>query len=302
MELILQGKDGERLDVALARELGLSRAQVQRAIKEGRVTVSGGPAKAHGQVAPGTPIAISEPAAEERAHLPFPKLEILYEDNDVLAVTKPSGVLVHPTGASKEPTLLDAVLEHEPKIAKVGDDRLRAGIVHRLDKEASGVLVVAKNQHAFHFLKEQFKNRLVEKHYLVLVLGNVKEQVGTIDFPIARSTNRPRMAARPKSQEGKEAITHFTVLERFTTASLLDVKIETGRTHQIRAHFFALGHPVAGDSLYRQRNIKPIAVPRLFLHAKELTITLPSGDRKTFKAPLPKELELFLEQLKPLSR
>ena len=209
---------------------------------------------------------------------------------------------MHPTTTSIAPTLLDAVIAHTPAIKHVGDDPSRSGIVHRIDKEASGILIIAKTSAAFQALKAEFKERRVEKHYTVLVQGAVRDDNGTIDFPIARSNSKARMAARPKSQEGKEAITHYTVLERFTTSTLLDVKIETGRTHQIRAHFFALGHSVAGDPLYKQKGIKPVPSPRLFLHARELTITLPDGERKTFTAPLPAELTAFLATLKNTKR
>lgn len=298
-KIVVQGTAAARLDVALAKELAVSRAEAQRMIKDGRVTVDGTAAKAHAQVAPGATLGIAPSSKPPRAKDPLPKLDILFENDDVLVVNKPNGLLVHPTHASTEPTLLDAAVAHFPAIKKVGDDASRSGIVHRLDKEASGVLIVAKTNKAFKFLKEEFKGRRVEKHYTVLVQGTVRDDHGTIDFPIARSNSRARMAARPKSQEGKDAITHFEVIKRFTTSTLLDVKIETGRTHQIRAHFFALGHSVVGDPLYRQRG-KAVPSPRLFLHARELTLTLPDGDRKTFTSPLPPEMERFLTSLKPL--
>lgn len=224
-------------------------------------------------------------------------LNILFEDADVLVVNKPAGILVHPTEASNEYTLLDAILAERPDIATVGDDPNRAGIVHRLDKEASGVLIVAKNTNAFRLLKTAFAQRLTTKRYTVLVVGKVADDNGVITFPIARSTTHARMAARPLSQEGKEAITHYTVLERYANATLLDVRIETGRTHQIRAHFFALGNPVAGDNLYVRKSVKQFALGRLFLHARELTIPLPAGVTKTFEAPLPAELEDVLKTL-----
>ncbi len=181
---------------------------------------------------------------------------------------------------------------------KAGAEENRSGIVHRLDKEASGALIAAKTPKAFTFLKAQFKERLTEKHYTVFVMGKVRDELGTINFPIARSTTRARMAARPTSQEGKEAITHYKVIGRYSVGTLLDVHIETGRTHQIRAHMFAIGHPVGGDTLYKRKDIKDINLPRLFLHAHSLTISLPNGERKTFEAPLPKVLEDSLASLK----
>jgi 23S rRNA pseudouridine1911/1915/1917 synthase len=164
------------------------------------------------------------------------------------------------------------------------------------------VLIAAKTDEAFHFLKAQFAERNTEKRYQVLVYGNVIDEAGTINFPIARSKTKARMAARAEGQDGKEAITHYDVLNRYSTTSHLAVRIETGRTHQIRAHMFALGHPVVGDLLYVQRGLKLIPLPRLFLHAESLTIDLPNGERQTFSAPLPVELTDFLTTLKPLPK
>jgi 23S rRNA pseudouridine1911/1915/1917 synthase len=291
----------ERLDTALAKQLGVSRARAQRAIKDGRVFVNGATAKAHALLATGSQIEVAPEVVDDTAKQEAPELEVLFENKDVLVVNKPAGLLVHPTLASKEPTLMDAILKYDKKIKGVGGDLHRSGIVHRLDREASGVIIVARNEKAHRHLKEQFKQRLTEKHYSVLVLGKVAEQHGTINFPIARSSTRSRMAARPLSQEGKEAITHYEVVKYFTTSTLLDVRIETGRTHQIRAHLFAIGHPVAGDKLYVRKGVKPVKTTRLFLHAKALTVTLPtSEERQTFSAPLPSELESVLENLKPV--
>ena len=290
----------ERLDTVLARHLEVSRAKAQRAIKDGRILVNGIAVKAHALVPTGAEIEVGPEVIDTTSQAEAPKLEVIFENADVLVVNKPAGLLVHPTLASHEPTLMDAALKYDPSLKGVGGDLHRSGIVHRLDREASGVMIVAKNESTHKFLKDQFKQRLTDKHYTVLVLGKVAEEHGTINFPIARSSSRSRMAARPLSQEGKEAITHYEVKDRFTTTTLLDVKIETGRTHQIRAHFFALGFPVAGDKLYARRDIKALKLGRLFLHARELTVTLPSGERQTFVAPLPDELTATLAGLKPL--
>ncbi|MFZ2681610.1 MAG: RluA family pseudouridine synthase [Patescibacteria group bacterium] len=290
----------ERLDTALAKELAISRAKAQRLIKDGRVLIDGQVPKAHVMLATGTKVNITPEPADTHTAAEAPALEVLFENADVLVINKPAGLLVHPTLASKEVTLLDSILNYDPKIAEVGDDKQRSGIVHRLDREASGVMVIARNNATFQNLKEQFKQRLTEKHYTVLVLGKVQEDFGTINFPIARSSTRSRMAARPTSQEGKEAITHYAVTQRFTASTLLDVHIETGRTHQIRAHFFALGHPVAGDKLYLRRDLKPLKTPRLFLHASSLSLTLPDGERITVTAPLPDVLVQTLAALKPV--
>lgn len=295
----IPGIEPKRLDIALAEVLELSRSKAQKIISDGRVLVNGTEANAHELVSSASKVEIADPKApivDPNAKPPAP-LNILYEDADVLVVNKPAGLLVHPTTASTEPTLLDLLRAHVPGLDAVGDDKARAGIVHRLDKLASGVVIVAKTPEAFVHLKAQFAQRLTEKRYTALVMGNVIDDSGTITFPIARSQSNARMAARPSSQEGKDAITHFDVLHRYANATLLDVRIETGRTHQIRVHFFALGHPVAGDDLYTIRGIKQIPLGRLFLHARALTIDLPSGERKTFEAPLPSELELALTKL-----
>jgi 23S rRNA pseudouridine1911/1915/1917 synthase len=195
---------------------------------------------------------------------------------------------------------MDQVIAHYPKVKGVGSDQRRSGVVHRLDKEASGVLIFAKHDKALQHLKDQFKQRLTDKHYVALVQGKMLANNGSIDFPIARSANRGRMAARPKSQTGKEALTHYQVIQHFTTSTLVDVEIYTGRTHQIRAHLFALGHPLVGDKLYTRKGLKPTTLNRLFLHAKELSLTLPSGEKQTFSCPLPQELQDFLANLKTI--
>lgn len=290
-----------RIDIALAQELGMSRAAVQKAIKEGRVMVAGQPANAHMKVDAQSDISMIEAPKQEKPKRPEKTpLNILFENDDLIVVNKPAGLLVHAAPGKNEYTLENALIEHFPAIKKAGQEEKRNGIVHRLDKEASGVLVVAKTDEAFHHLKNAFGERETKKMYTVLVSGNVEDDAGTITFPIARSRTRARMAARPQSQEGKEAITHFDVVKRYSSSTLLKVRIETGRTHQIRAHFFALGHPVAGDTLYVRRDIKPAALNRLFLHATELTIPMLDGTEQTFTAPLPAELQSYLESLKPL--
>lgn len=294
--LKLTNETPERIDKAVSATLGISRSKAQKAINAGQVIVLGK------EITPHTPVTSSDDIRydasileKKKKSLATPtKLDVLYEDDHVIVVNKPAGVLVHETEQSTEPTLVDALLAHAPQIADVGDDPRRAGIVHRLDKAASGVLIVAKTKEAFAFLKQQFQERTTQKKYTVLVRGAMDDPDGTINFPIERSKVHGRMAAKPESQGGKEAVTHWAVLKQYPHHALLDVTIETGRTHQIRAHMFAIGHPVAGDVLYRQRGLKPDDIGRLFLHARELTIPLPNGETKTFVAPLPAELEHVL--------
>lgn len=295
----LLNTDPKRLDVALAETLEISRSKAQRLITNHLLSVNGKEADAHLLVTDASNVELADALVAEvqKTIADIAPLEILYEDADVIVVNKPAGLLVHPTETSVEPTLLDLLRAHIPNIDTIGDDKARSGIVHRLDKAASGVVIVAKTNPAFIHLKKQFAERLTEKRYTALVMGNVTLDEGTINFPIARSKTNARMAARPNSQEGKEAITHYDVVQRYANATLLDVRIETGRTHQIRAHFFALGFPVAGDALYLKRGLKQLKMNRLFLHARSLTIDLPNGERKEFSSPLPAELETVLNSL-----
>ena len=291
----------ERLDKALVAVSGGSRAAIQSLIKAGLIFVNGNRGTMHKMVKMTDVITIEEPPAEEKKKkVVAPKLDIIYEDKDVIVVNKPAGLLTHPAPQTKEPTLVDALVAHDKKIAKVGDDKERSGIVHRLDRDASGVLIVAKTNAAFAHLKKQFQDRLTKKIYSVLVHGVVAKDHDTITLLLGRSGSRKgRMAARPASQmSGRDAITHYDVVERYPHLTLLTVHIETGRTHQIRSHMFAIGHGVVGDTLYAHRGVKPGKINRLFLHAKELTITLPNGEEKTFTAPLPDMLVDFLANTK----
>lgn len=293
-----QNETPERLDKVLTEALDATRSQIQKAIKSGAILVDGNEVPVKFPVTKENTVDVNLSVFEKSStEHPAPKLDTLYEDDDVIVVNKPAGLLVHETEVSDEPTLVDGLVAYDPKIKNVGEKPERSGIVHRLDKHASGVLITAKNQEAFDHLKAQFKQRNTVKKYTVLVHGEMEEQVATINFPISRSKTSGRMAAKPASQGGKEAITHYEVIKQFSHHALLDVEIETGRTHQIRAHFFSKGHPVVGDTLYIQRSQKLLNIGRLFLHARELTITLPNGEEKTFIAPLPKELELVLEDI-----
>ncbi|HZJ41166.1 MAG TPA: RNA pseudouridine synthase, partial [Candidatus Saccharimonadales bacterium] len=222
--------------------------------------------------------------------------DIVFEDNDYLVINKPAGLAVHGGGNIKEETLADLLIARYPEIIKVGDDEARPGIVHRLDKEVSGLMVIAKNNNSFDNLKEQFKKRDINKQYLALAYGKVINDEGEINFPIKRSSEGYKMAAmplnavdlltrhNPKSRDtgniagvfkAKEAITLFKVKARFINYTFLEVKIKTGRTHQIRVHFFAYGHPLVGDNLYCTKKTKTknekINLGRIFLMASQLS-------------------------------
>ena len=297
---IAQNAQPARLDIIAAELSGLSRSKIAKAIKAGHVLLNDEKALVKTFVQAQDKIAIDESvfAVIERDRTPG-ALDIIYEDEYVVVINKPSGLLVHDAPGNTESTLTDTLVAKYPDIVGVGESD-RPGIVHRLDKEASGVLIIAKTQKAYEFLKTQFMERDTEKRYTVLVEGVLDRPDGTIDFSIERSNYHGRMAAKPPNQGGKDAITHYTVLNRFTHHTLCDVLIETGRTHQIRVHFFALKHPVVGDTLYRLKGHKVRDIGRLFLHARELTITLPSHEKKTFSAPLPSRLQAVLDEVSKL--
>lgn len=242
------------------------------------------------------------------------KLKIIYEDADVIAIDKPAGLTVHPrqtkTGApiAKElnNTLVSALLAYYPPLASVGDNpAIRPGIVHRLDKDTSGVMIVAKNQKSFEWLKKQFKERKVEKKYIALISGCPKENQGALKTYLTRSATEPskqKVVSRtdkiiPRENE-REAITEYRVTQKFRDYCLIEAVPKTGRLHQIRVQFAWLGHPVAGDTKYGRKDTPaPPGLKRQFLHAAELEITLPNGEKKTFSSTLPDDLSAFLEKL-----
>jgi len=229
------------------------------------------------------------------------ELSILYEDKDLVAVNKPAGLMTHPDGKSDEETGSGWFAAHYPESAEVGEtQRLqngteirRPGVVHRLDRDTSGVLVFAKTAEAHAFLKEAFKERTAKKTYLAFTYGVPKERKGTIDFTIGRSRKDFRLrSAQPKAKGIlREAITHYLVLADNGTHSLMQVRPETGRTHQIRVHLKAIHHPVVGDTLYAPKQPKDLGFDRLGLHAYRLALPLPSGEEVVITAPLPADLE-----------
>jgi 23S rRNA pseudouridine1911/1915/1917 synthase len=232
-------------------------------------------------------------------------IKIIYEDNDVLVVDKPTDIVVFPEGKTlenNEKTLIDYLIEKYPELKNTGQSP-RYGVVHRLDKDTSGVLLGAKSAEALIFLQKQFKNREVEKKYVCLVEGNMENDSGVIKTLIARAKGDPRKQRAyspinaPKS--AREAITEYKVLERFKDYTLLEVQIKTGRRHQIRCHFSYLKHPIAGDKMYSFKNSKiPEGLTRQFLHAQRLKIQLPNGRIQEFISELPEDLKTILNNLK----
>ncbi|MEZ4771486.1 MAG: RluA family pseudouridine synthase [Caldilineales bacterium] len=298
---------GERLDRFLADQLpDTSRAEVQRWVKEERATVGGKPAKASLKLAAGDVVTLLRPARVEVviAAEDIP-LAVLYEDDDVLVVNKPAGRVTHPATGQTSGTLVNALLARYPAQAQVGGPE-RAGIVHRLDRDTSGALVVAKTAKAFRHLQGQFKRRQVDKTYLTLVDGLVEVLEGRVDAPIGRDpAHRKRMAVIAAQRGGRRSVSEFRVLRIYRSAvsqrgdyfTLLDVDLLTGRTHQIRVHLAFIKHPVVGDRVYG-RTKQRIACPRQFLHARRLAFTQPtSGERITVEAPVPDDLNGVLAQL-----
>lgn len=313
----------QRLDIFLVEKLGLNRSQVQKFIANDLVKVKGKlPKKTGDRLKAGYVIEVevegkSEKAAKEVVkdqkirRSEDQKIEIVKDEKDYLVINKPAGLLVHKTEANEPDTLAAWLVNKYPTIKKVGESPVRPGIVHRLDKEASGLLVVAKNQKMFEHLKKQFKDRTIDKEYLVLVHGVVSKDTDIIDFEIDRG-KEGKMVARPRTdkfsvdkvkdlQEGKDAITEIFVEKRYARFTLLRVKIYTGRTNQIRVHLLAHSHPVVGDTLYYNRKLnrsKDLQLGRVFLHAAKLGFNDLKGERQNFESKLPKELYNFLLPLK----
>ncbi len=288
---------GERLDKLLATEFDqFSRVQIQALIQDEQITVNGKIVKSSYRVENGDVIRAKLPLPEEQTATQAEDipLDILYEDDQFAVINKPAGMVVHPAFGHTSGTLVNAVLARWPKIADFSEPS-RAGIVHRLDKETSGVIVVAKTAPALIYLREQFKSRNVHKRYLTLVEGMPDTPDGLIDAPIGRDPNqRKRMAV---TRDGREAVTEFHVLETYAEHSLLEVLPKTGRTHQIRVHLAFIGHPVVGDSVYGYRKGR-IKMKRHFLHAASIRFELPNtGEALVVEAPLPVGLQDILSKL-----
>ncbi len=294
---------GLRLDRYLSRVTGLPRSQIQRLIEAARVLVEGRLLKSSAVVRSGQRISITVPPLLPSVLTPEPiPLDILYEDKDLLVLNKPAGLVVHPSPGHATGTLVHALLHHCPDLPGIGAER-RPGIVHRLDKETSGVMVVAKTDTAMASLAGQFKTRRVEKTYLALVQGEIRQTEGRIAAAIGRhERDRKRMAVR--TRKAREAVTTYRVMKRFSGRSLLQVHPESGRTHQIRVHLSAMGHPVVGDKLYGGRKEKrsggggsryDVRAERQLLHAWKLGLFHPRTHAwMEFEAPLPSDFASWL--------
>jgi 23S rRNA pseudouridine1911/1915/1917 synthase len=298
---------GDRLDRFLANQLPeLSRSRIQTLIEDGRIEIDGGPGKASRRMASGETVTIFIPAPPPAGVAPEAvSLEILYEDRDLAVINKPAGMVVHPGAGAEGGTLVSALLYRFGGIEGLSDvgGPLRPGIVHRLDKETSGALVIARTNEAHRALVEEFRTRQIEKQYVALLHGNLKGDSGRVEMPVARDLHRrTRMTAR--RSDGRPARTDWKVRLRFDRFALIEADLHTGRTHQIRVHFSALGCPVVGDTLYgapRQEKAGQTLMPPLgrnFLHAARIGFEHPrTGARVDVRAALPKELVDYLHAL-----
>ena len=294
---ILPDRADERVDACIARLApGISRSAAQRLCEDGQVLLNGAPAKKNARVAPGDVLELTLPEPQPtQAQAEDIPLDVAYEDADVIVINKPKGLVVHPAAGHWEGTLVNALLHHcRDSLSGVGG-ALRPGIVHRIDKDTSGLLIVAKNDFAHQKLAAQLQDHTLARTYVCIVCGNLREDAGTVNAPIARDKNdRKKMAVRP---DGKPAVTHWQVLARYPGYTYVQCRLETGRTHQIRVHMASLGHPILGDTVYGHK--KPeLGQNTQCLHAKELTFRHPRTDEPvTVTCPLPEEFERVLQVL-----
>lgn len=287
---------GERIDKILSQQTEYSRATIQRLLEEEKILVNGKKVKCSYKVLTGDEITIFEDEPKEaKLEAEDIPLDIVCEDDDILVVNKQKGLVVHPGNGNPNGTLVNAVMAHcKDSLSGIGGE-IRPGIVHRIDKDTSGLLIIAKNDKAHIHLSEQIKNHEVKKTYLALVRGHMKEHKATIDMPIARSEKeRTKMAV---SRKGKNAITHITVIEKFENYTLVEAIIETGRTHQIRVHLAQIGYPIVGDFVYSNGK-NPFGVQGQMLHSYQLEFTHPTTyEKMSLTAPLPEYFEDVLQQL-----
>lgn len=291
--IVNQNDVGKRIDSYIATNTELSRTNIKRLIEEGKILLNLKNTKVSYKIQENDEITIKEEKPIETSlkaqNIP---IQVLYEDNDIIVVNKPKGMVVHPANGNPDGTLVNAIMAIcKDSLSGIGGE-IRPGIVHRIDKDTSGVLIIAKNDKAHINLSEQIKNHEVEKTYIALVRGIVKENEATINMPIGRSTkDRKKMSVR---KDGKNAITHFKVLKRLDKYTLLEIKIETGRTHQIRVHLSEIGYPIIGDEVYSNGK-NEWGVKGQCLHAKSLRFKHPiTGNEMYIEAELPEYFEKLI--------
>lgn len=290
----------QRLDKFLVTQLpAFTRSRLQKLVKEGAVTINGAAVSKAGQILNGgDTVSIQIPATSPGKLIPEDiPLDIIFENNDLMVVNKPAGMVVHPSAGHATGTLVHAALSHAPEMEGIGGEK-RPGVVHRLDKDTSGIILLAKNDRTHQWLQDQFRNREVKKVYQALVDGSPPTPKGRIEAHIGRDPKTRKKMAVVSSNKGRDAISEYRTLESYREHTLLEVYPKTGRTHQIRLHLAYIGCPVAGDEIYGRRH-STIPVSRHFLHAVKITIRLPGDETpRTFTAPLPQELENVLRGLR----
>lgn len=295
-------KSGERIDKFLGGTLeGLSRSYIQKLLKEGNITVDSKAVKANYKLSEGDQIEVLIPDPEILDVLPEDiPLDILYEDDDILIVNKPKGMVVHPAPGHPNHTLVNAVMYHCGANLSGINGVIRPGIVHRIDQNTTGSLLVCKNDHAHQILAEQLKEHSITRRYHAIVHGNLKADTGTVNASIGRHpTDRKKMST--KASNGRHAVTHYKVLERFGNYTYIECELETGRTHQIRVHMASIGHPILGDDVYGPAKC-PFHLEGQTLHAKVLGIVHPTtGEYMEFDAPLPEYFVELLEKLRKMT-
>ncbi|MBI5740079.1 MAG: RluA family pseudouridine synthase [Nitrospirae bacterium] len=297
----------ERLDTYISLKSNLTRSRIKRLIGQGLITVGSNMEKAGYKVREGDRIELTFPDEQEGSLAPEDiPVDIIHEDEHIIVVNKPPHMVTHPAAGNKSGTLMNAIISRCSKLAAAGAP-LRPGVVHRLDKDTSGVIVIAKNDAAYYDLIRQFKERRVEKHYRALLFGDLKRDRGEIKAAIGRSvSDRKKMST--KTRRGKEAVTQFIVLQRFKSATLADIRILTGRTHQIRVHFASVGNPVLGDRMYGKlisirQGLETVTFGRQMLHAYSLKLRHPvTGEDLEFTAPMPEDMKKATEEIAILSR
>jgi 23S rRNA pseudouridine1911/1915/1917 synthase len=299
-KFVFNGEKSERLDKFLVTSLPeFSRARLQGLIADELVFVNGAPAKKAGQALEKgfeVEVRIPPPAPSNLTGEDIP-LDIVFENDDLIVVNKPAGMVVHPAAGHASGTLVNAVLGYDPDMEGIGGEE-RPGLVHRLDKETSGLIILAKNERAHNWLQDQFRLRKVDKTYLALVDGKPPTPVGRVEASIGRDTGQRKKMAIVRAGKGRESVSEYKTLETFKDHTLLEFHPHTGRTHQIRLHCQFLGCPIVGDSVYGKRTVTA-TINRHFLHAYQLKIVLP-GEKspRTFEAELPQELKDVLEEVK----
>ncbi len=303
MKITYKQDTKERLDKFLSLELPqLTRSQLKKMILSELVLVNDEVATVHRWLKNKDVVKLLKTAPEKRIEKKLIAPKILAQTKDYLILEKPAGLLVHPTDRNETNTLADWLRAEFPQVKKVGDEPMRPGIVHRLDKDVSGLMVVALNNDAFDFIKKQFQDRTVKKEYLALVHGSMRANSGEIDTPIERSKETGLMKANKMAEVSKTAITIYNVEKKFVNYTLLRLQIKTGRTHQIRTHLYSIGHSIVGDSLYRTKDLrkkkKTIENLRIFLHAAYLEFTDLENNRQKYSSSLPSLLKDFLSTIK----